>query len=112
MDGLGFPLGEADLRRERESPAQQGENDEFGSGEAVQGVLSKLGSHITLVRVAGADHYCASKLDELRAAVRGYFESGPGARIVITSYSIHYTKLYDHLPSSVLTRSFPPASGR
>jgi len=61
----------------------QGENDEFGSGDAVQGALSKLGSHITLVRIAGADHYFNSKLDELRAAVRGYFESGPGARILV-----------------------------
>jgi alpha/beta superfamily hydrolase len=60
----------------------QGENDEFGSGEAVQRVLSTLGSHVTLVRIAGADHYFTSSLDELRAAVRGYFQSGPGARIL------------------------------
>lgn len=60
----------------------QGENDEFGSGAEVERVLAKLGSHITLVRVPGADHYFTDRLDELRAAVRGYFESGPGARML------------------------------
>ena len=61
----------------------QGENDEFGSGERVAGVVSGLGPHVTLVRVPAADHYFTDRLDELRAAVRGYFESGPGARLLI-----------------------------
>jgi alpha/beta superfamily hydrolase len=60
----------------------QGEHDEFGSGEAVAAVLAALGAHITLVRVPGTDHYFADRLDELRAAVRGYFESGPGAQLL------------------------------
>ena len=61
----------------------QGENDEFGSGERVATVISGLGSHVTLVRVPGADHYFTDRLDELRAAVHGYFESGPGARLLL-----------------------------
>lgn len=61
----------------------QGENDEFGSGERVARALSTLGSHITLVRVPGADHYFTDRLDELREAVRGYFESGPGAKLLV-----------------------------
>ena len=61
----------------------QGENDEFGSGEAVGARLAPLGDHVTLVRIPGADHYFTDRLDELRAAVRGYYESGPGARILV-----------------------------
>jgi len=61
----------------------QGENDEFGSGERVASVLEPLGDHITLVRVPDTDHYFADRLDELRGAVRGYYESGPGARLLV-----------------------------
>lgn len=60
----------------------QGENDEFGSGERIASVLAPLGSHVTLVRIPDTDHYFDGKLDELRAAVRGYYESGPGARLL------------------------------
>jgi uncharacterized protein len=61
----------------------QGEQDEFGSGERVAGALEGVGSHVTLVRVAGADHYFSERLDELRAVVRSYFESGPGAPLLL-----------------------------
>jgi alpha/beta superfamily hydrolase len=57
----------------------QGEQDEFGSGEHVERVISPLGSHITVVRVPGSDHYFTDRVEELRSAVRGYFESGPGS---------------------------------
>jgi hypothetical protein len=60
----------------------QGENDEFGSGERVAGVLAPLGEHITLVRVPGADHYFTDRVDDLRDAVLGYFSTGPGARVL------------------------------
>jgi len=62
----------------------QGENDEFGSGERVAEVVARLGSHVTLVRVPGSDHYFTDRLDELRAAVQGYFDSGPGARLLLS----------------------------
>lgn len=62
----------------------QGEHDEFGSARAVQEALAPLGSHITVVPVAGTDHYFEGRLDALREAVRGYFESGPGSRVLAT----------------------------
>jgi alpha/beta superfamily hydrolase len=61
----------------------QGENDEFGSGDRVANIVSGLGPHVTLVRVPGSDHFFTGRLDELRAAVRGYFESGPGAELLV-----------------------------
>jgi alpha/beta superfamily hydrolase len=62
----------------------QGENDEFGSGQRVAEHLAPLGDHVTLVRVPGADHYFTDRLDELRAAVEGYFGGGPGAKVLAT----------------------------
>jgi alpha/beta superfamily hydrolase len=61
----------------------QGENDEFGSGARLAAVLGGLGSHITIVRVSDTDHFFSGKLDELRDAVRGYYDSGPGARVLL-----------------------------
>lgn len=62
----------------------QGENDEFGPARRVKEALAPLGSHITVVTVAGTDHYFEGRLDELRDAVRGYFETGPGSRVLAT----------------------------
>ncbi len=62
----------------------QGEHDEFGSARAVRDAVAPLGSHITVVPVAGTDHYFEGRLDELRGAVRGYFDSGPGSRVLAT----------------------------
>lgn len=87
--GLGLPveLGDYDFGylAEVEKPVLvvQGEEDEFGSGEAVARRLEPMGDHVTLVRVPGADHYFADRLDELREAVRGYYASGPGARLTV-----------------------------
>ena len=58
----------------------QGEEDEFGSGERVSALVAELGTHITLVRIPGSDHYFTDRLDELRDIVQGYYESGPGSR--------------------------------
>jgi len=60
----------------------QGENDEFGSGQLVADELTPLGAHITVVRVPGTDHYFAGRLEELRGAVRGYYDAGPGSRLL------------------------------
>ena len=60
----------------------QGENDEFGPGESVSNLLALLGAHITVVRIPGSDHYFTDRLDELRATVRGYYESGAGSRFL------------------------------
>jgi alpha/beta superfamily hydrolase len=62
----------------------QGENDEFGPARRVRAILAPLGSHITVVPVAGTDHYFEGRLDELRSVIRGYFGSGPGSRVLAT----------------------------
>jgi alpha/beta superfamily hydrolase len=89
MFGLGLPV-DLDDRYDFGFLAQaakpilvvQGENDEFGAGPEVARALGPLGDHVTLVRVPDTDHFFAGRLDELRAAVRGYYESGPGASLL------------------------------
>lgn len=88
--GLGLPVGlddryDFDFLADADKPilVVQGENDEFGSGEQIAAALAPLGSHVTLVRVPDTDHYFAGRLDDLRAAVGGYFDSGPGARVLL-----------------------------
>jgi alpha/beta superfamily hydrolase len=86
--GLGLPIHNLNYdfdflgRTTKPLLVVQGENDEFGSGAEVAGVLSQLGPHITLVRISGSDHYFQNGLDEMRAAVRSYYESGPGAQLL------------------------------
>ena len=87
--GLGLPVENLnyDFGYLAETPKPllvvQGENDEFGSGEKVASVLSGMGSHITLVRIPESEHYFTDRLDEVREAVRGYFQSGPGAKLLV-----------------------------
>lgn len=87
--GLGLPLAlderyDYGFLASTEKPVLvvQGENDEFGSGALVAERLAPMGAHVTLVRIPGSDHYFTGRLEELRAAVRGYYESGPGARLL------------------------------
>jgi alpha/beta superfamily hydrolase len=88
--GLGLPLHnlnyDFDFLGQAGKPilVVQGENDEFGSGKEVATLLGKLGSHITLVRVEGSDHFFTDGLDELRDAVRDYYQSGPGAQLLVS----------------------------
>ena len=87
--GLGLPLELDDYEfgylADVEKPVLvvQGEEDEFGSGEAVAERLAPMGAHVTLVRIPGADHYFSDRLDELRESIRGYYASGPGARLTV-----------------------------
>ncbi len=60
----------------------QGEDDDFGSGEAVARCLEGTGPHVTLVRIPGADHFFTDQEDELMDVVRGYYASGPGSRVL------------------------------
>ena len=60
----------------------QGEEDEFGSGLEVEPVVAALGSHVTLARIAGADHYFNGHIDEMKAVLSEYFRSGPGGVVV------------------------------
>ena len=56
----------------------QGEEDEFGAGSEVKAIVRKLGTHLTLVRIPGADHYFNGHIDEMRLAITDFFHSGPG----------------------------------
>jgi alpha/beta superfamily hydrolase len=60
----------------------QGEEDEFGSGPEVEPVIAALGSHVTLARIAGGDHYLEGHIDEMKAVVSEYFQNGPGGEAV------------------------------
>lgn len=88
--GLGLPVDLDDrydygflAKADKPVLVVQGENDEFGPGERAAESLAPLGSHVTLVRVPDTDHYFEGKLTELRTAVRGYYESGPGSRVLL-----------------------------
>lgn len=88
--GLGLPVGKAEYdysylaKADKPVLVVQGEQDEFGAGPEVAEVLRPMGPHITLVRIQGADHFFTDRLDELRGAVRGYYASGPGSRLLAT----------------------------
>jgi hypothetical protein len=86
MVGLGLPIERDEAydfsflsRVSKPVLIVQGENDEFGSGASIASHLADLGSHITLVRVPGADHYFTERIDAMKEAVRDYFTRGPGA---------------------------------
>ncbi len=87
--GLGLPVEmdryEFDYLADVEKPVLvvQGENDQFGAASRVAEVVGGLGDHVTMVRIAGADHFFTDRLDELRAAIRGYYASGPGTKILL-----------------------------
>ncbi len=86
--GLGLPVTEGEYDYSFLAGADkpvlvvQGEDDEFGSGAATAEVLARMGANVTLVRISGADHFFEDRLDELRETVRGYYQSGPGARVL------------------------------
>lgn len=86
--GLGLPVRKAEYdygylaRTDKPVLVVQGENDEFGSGAAAAEALRDAGPHLTLVRISGADHYFVDRLEELRETVRGYYQYGPGARVL------------------------------
>ncbi len=87
--GLGLPVEmeryEFDYLAEVKKPVLvvQGERDQFGAAAEVAKVVGAMGDHITFVRIAGADHFFTDRLDELRAAIRGYYATGPGAKILL-----------------------------
>lgn len=88
MLGLGLPLERDEYDygflagTDKPVLVVQGEEDEFGSGVLAAERLGRMGPHITLVRIAGADHYFTGRFEALRQTVEGYYSSGPGARIL------------------------------
>ena len=84
--GLGLPLeiGDASFLGDTEKPVLvvQGEHDEFGAAERVEEEAAAWGEHVTVVPVAGSDHFFHHHFDELRRAVREYFLEGRGADVL------------------------------
>ena len=84
--GLGLPIRWYDYsflgKGDKPVLIIQGEEDEFGSGPEVEPVMAELGPHVTLVRIPGADHYFNGRIDEMKAAMSTYFESGPGRQVL------------------------------
>ena len=82
--GLGLPIRMYDygFLADARKPilVVQGDEDEFGS--EVEPVVAALGSHVTLARIAGADHYFNGHIDEMKAVVSEFFRSGPGGDVV------------------------------
>lgn len=82
--GLGLPVEMYDLDF-LDSPSKpllvvQGEEDEFGPGPAIARAVEGWGNLVELVRVPDADHYFHDHFDELKDAVRHWFQEGAGAR--------------------------------
>jgi alpha/beta superfamily hydrolase len=60
----------------------QGEEDEFGSGIEVESAVGEMGSHVTLVRIPGADHYFSGGMEEMKDALTEYFRTGAGGDVL------------------------------
>ena len=79
---LGFPLvgfGDAATLRAPSQPRLfvQGEQDQFGAGEALRGLVEPLPPPRELVIVAGANHFFDGQLDEVQAAVSAWAARRP-----------------------------------
>jgi alpha/beta superfamily hydrolase len=79
---LGYPLAREDDRAPLDAVAQprlfvQGENDEFGAGEALRTLTASLPPPREIVVVSGSDHYFTGRLDALAAAIRDWAERRP-----------------------------------
>ena len=59
----------------------QGEQDQFGSGEAIRELVEPMAGPRSLVVVPGTDHFFNGRLDELQGAVCTWAEGRPWERI-------------------------------
>lgn len=84
--GLGLPVDHYDYSFladvEKPTLVVQGEDDEFGKGERVRSVVDSLGDHVGLVVVPGSGHFFHEHFDELKSAIREFFTTGAGARVL------------------------------
>jgi uncharacterized protein len=91
MVGLGVPVDLYDFTFLKDAGKPilvvQGDEDEFATGARAEEVLAPLGSHITLVRIPGADHYFHDRFDELKSAITEYFLQGEGAGVLAAAGS-------------------------
>ena len=81
--GLGLPLATYDFdfldRVRKPILLVQGEQDEYGGGEALRSFVERMPASITIRTITGADHYFNDHFEELQAALRECFTGGPGA---------------------------------
>lgn len=89
MLGMGLPVDMYDYSylaaADKPVLVVQGEDDEFGSGERAAEVVRALGDHVTLARIAGADHYFTDRTDVLRSVIVEYFTEGAGAEALMAA---------------------------
>jgi hypothetical protein len=79
---LGYPLSRPADTARLEAVRQprlfvQGENDEFGSGEALRARVEPLPPPREIVVVSGADHFFDGHLDALQGAIADWAEARP-----------------------------------
>jgi hypothetical protein len=79
---LGFPVSLGSDHAYLASIAQprlfvQGENDEFGGGQALRALVDRLPQPRAVVVVPGADHYFAGHLDALQGIVAAWAKTRP-----------------------------------
>jgi hypothetical protein len=79
---LGYPLSRPGETAPLEQVTQprlfvQGENDEFGSGEALRALVDRLPPPRDAVVIPDADHYFGGKLDALQDAVAAWARKRP-----------------------------------
>jgi len=86
MVGLGLPVAHYDFAflRDLDRPVLivQGENDEFGGEEKIRRLFDTLGPTAELVVIPSSGHYFHDHFDELKAAIRDFFETGGGAAVL------------------------------
>ena len=84
--GLGLPVAhyDFDFLRDVDRPLLlvQGENDEFGGEAEIRELFKELGPSAELAVIPSSGHYFHDHFDELKAAIRDFFESGPGAGVL------------------------------
>lgn len=86
--GIGLPVDLADFDYlsgvDRPLLVVQGEHDQFGSPEKVRAVLDTVRGPVSLHVIEGSEHLFTGHFEELRGAVRRFFEEGPG-RVFLAS---------------------------
>ncbi|MFW6199730.1 MAG: alpha/beta hydrolase, partial [Gemmatimonadota bacterium] len=84
--GLGLPVAHYDFEflRDLDRPllVVQGENDEFGGEVEIRALFQKLGPSAELAVIPSSGHYFHDHFDELKSAIRAFFESGGGAEVL------------------------------
>jgi uncharacterized protein len=71
-------LGHEETRGSRPLLLVQGEEDEFGNGEALSSYAEGLGGGVHVVRIPGAGHFFHEDMDGLKRAIHSFFGEQSG----------------------------------